>query len=196
MILRLIKPRPSLMSRRERSKALAREIIALYDYSISLNMINNTAYHDRALEKAYLGDYQGAIEDYDICIKQDIISWSAHMQRGRCCAKLGNYKEAIHDFNMVVYHGKPFPEVLEERAKAKFKIKDYPGAIKDCDKVLMENPQNYTTLHLKGDAQLELGNKKDALDSYKEIIKYGEHYFDLVAVKTKVTEMQSRANEK
>jgi len=79
-----------------------KEAILLLTKAIEKNPKNIKAYLDRGVDKSFIKDNKGCIEDYSKVIEIDPGNTLAYLNRGKAKARLTDDVEAITDFNKAV----------------------------------------------------------------------------------------------
>ena len=79
-----------------------KEAIVLLDKAVKKNPQNLYALINRGVDKSFLEDYNGAIEDYTKIIEMDTNNVLAYLNRGKNKARQGNYIGAIEDYSKAI----------------------------------------------------------------------------------------------
>jgi len=79
-----------------------KEAILLLDKAVAKDPNNINALLDRAVDKSYLHNYSGAIEDYSKVIELDTNNGLAFLNRGKNKERLEDHNGAIADFNKAI----------------------------------------------------------------------------------------------
>jgi tetratricopeptide (TPR) repeat protein len=58
-----------------------------------------------------------------------------------------------------------------ERSKEKLRIKDYPGALKELDRAIEINPDDFSSINMRGLVKFELGRHKEALEDFNKVVQ-------------------------
>jgi tetratricopeptide (TPR) repeat protein len=83
-------------------KGKYREAILLLTRAIDKDPKNIKAYLDRGVDKSYIKDHKGSIEDYSKVIELDPGNTLAYLNRGKAKARLKDDIEAINDFTKAI----------------------------------------------------------------------------------------------
>jgi tetratricopeptide (TPR) repeat protein len=100
------------------------EVISLLGHAISLEPSFYSAYYERGLALAYMGDYNAAIIDFSKTIALNPRDAAAFNNRGLAFAKgKKQYDEALSDFNKAIEINPRFAEAYDNRGIA-YRIKN------------------------------------------------------------------------
>ena len=128
-------------------------------------------YSDRALAKANLKDYIGAITDYSKAIELDQKNAVAYTNRGIVKEELRDYAGAIADFDKVIELNPKDLNVCICCANLKINHGDYSGAIADCNKAVGLDPTNAKVYYSRGLAKYNLEDYVGAIADYDKSIE-------------------------
>lgn len=78
------------------------EAIPLLDKALKKDPRNVYALINRGVDKSYLEDFEGAIEDYTKIIEIDSDNALAYLNRGKNKKRIGNFISAIEDFDLAI----------------------------------------------------------------------------------------------
>jgi tetratricopeptide (TPR) repeat protein len=145
--------------------------IADYTQVIRLEPKNINAYQNRAHFRKYSGDPAGAIADYTAIIKISPNNINSYEARAGLLKDQGNLPAALADYgtmlkinprNFAAYSGQL--EIHQQQ-------KNNPGIVAALTGILALYPTNPAYYFLRGDAQMESGNKAQALSDYRRALE-------------------------
>ncbi len=174
----------NLLSSYKVSRKMYEEGIAICTKLIELDPQDYGALYNRAIHKAHLKDFDGALRDMELGMDIDTtLRWIGLNNIGYFIKfEQGDYEGAIEMFNQAIELKPDFSYAYNNRGYAKLKLGDFKGARKDINKALALDPENsyaYKTL-----AQLLLAESKNdaACENLQKAIAlgYNDHYDDEV----------------
>ena len=140
----------------------------LFDLAIKLYPDFTSAYYNRGIAKAELGNYAAAIKDFDKVIELTPDHVGAYYSRGGVKNRLGNYKAAIEDFDKVIELYPDFANAYNSRGGAKYNLGNYKAAIEDFDKAIELYPDFANFYSNRGLAKKALGQQEAAEADFKK----------------------------
>ena len=108
--------------------------MADYDYALSLDPTNVTAYYNRALLKMEVNENNKAIDDFSYVLKSEPTHVMARYNRASLYYKTGQYKKAIVDYDELLKTYPNFQMALYSRSECKRLSGDVKGAEKDYNR--------------------------------------------------------------
>jgi tetratricopeptide (TPR) repeat protein len=169
------------------------EAIKLLDESIIRDSNYLPAYINRAVDKAILEDYNGAIKDYDIVISKDPQNTLALLNRGKNKHRLLNYEGAIYDFQKAINSKggeglrlKYIPnnsvgsgyecsmeEIKLERAVSFYFVGDLSKSFNDIEFCIQNNFESKIALYWRGMIYISSGKKDLGCKDFQESSRLG-----------------------
>ena len=156
--------------------------ISAYDESIRLNPDNFSAYNNRGVAKAALGQHKAAINDYDkaILLKPDYAN--AYSNRGTAKDELKRYGDAIADYDEAIHLKPDFAEAYSNRGNTKGALGQHDAAIADYNEAIRLKPDLAEAWDGRGNAKGALGQHDAAIADYNKAIRlkpdYAEAYMN------------------
>ena len=147
------------------------EAIAGFDKVIGLYPNGLTAYGNRGIAKAQLGDHQAAIADFDKVLHLDPNDAKAYANRGLSKAKLGDLRKAIADFDRAIDLDPDRAETYGNRGIFRAQLGDHRGAIADFDKVIDLDPDDPKAYANRGLAKAQLGDPRAAIADFDKVLR-------------------------
>lgn len=132
-----------------------------------------TAYNHRALAKAELGDYRGAIEDLNMVIAISPTYMDAYLNRGEFYADLEKFDLAIADFKHCLTLSKDEPSALINLGQVLFMQKQYDEALIYLDKVIANGTTIKEAYYNRGLVHAFKGNDQQSLEDLYQAEKLG-----------------------
>jgi tetratricopeptide (TPR) repeat protein len=147
--------------------------ITLFEHALQVTDNNYTAYINRGVAYAALGNNRQAIEDYNKAIEIKPKDEKFYYNRGTAYSKLGDYRQAIVDFDKAIEIKPNYAEAYGNRGFAYSKVDDYRQAIVDYDKAIGIIPEYAETYYNRGFAYWKLGNKQQAIEDLNTAARLG-----------------------
>jgi len=112
-----------------------KEAKSLLDELIAKGGSTKEAYYHRAIAKANLQDFEGAVEDLQEALAQDKTEYQYYYYRAYCNLQLENYQQAISDCDKsLALNADKNPESFLVRGQAKINLSEGAGACEDLVK--------------------------------------------------------------
>lgn len=143
-----------------------------FDESIKLAPKDASAYNERGVLYAKLGNCQQAIKDFDNAINMKPEYAVAYNNRGTMNYQLGNNLRAINDFTKAIEFDPKHSEAYHGRGKANEKLGNYQQAIKDFDNAIEIDPNCRNAYYHRGQVLFfELDNTQQSLKDFDKAIE-------------------------
>lgn len=144
--------------------------------------LSEQGYYESGMEKAKLGDYNGAIDEFTEVIKINPNNARAYYNRGLAKSHKKNFKEAVDDLSKAIIIDLTFVDAWVIRGIILSEdIEDYKGAIKDFSVAIKLNPNDADIFVYRGNAKAYLKEYKSAIDDFNKAIEinvnHGEAYY-------------------
>jgi tetratricopeptide (TPR) repeat protein len=81
------------------------------------------------------------------------------------------YEEAVRQATILVERSPGFAEVWNQRAIALFALNEFHRSIRDCHRALELNPYHFGAASGMGQCYLQLGQRAEALDSFRQALE-------------------------
>ena len=124
----------------------------------------------RSCIKAYMHNYDGAIDDCGKAIKLKPDYAEAYNERGKCKFSL-NDADAVKDFNKAVELDSTYAEAYYNSGLAREKISDYMGAIHELNIAIRFKPNYADAFDHRAISEACLNNYTDAISDFNIAIK-------------------------
>ena len=89
------------------------------------------SYLQQGIEKAIVGDYQGAIHNYGLALEQTPNNADIYYNRGVAYYSVGHTTEAMQDFNQAIQLNPSLAEAYGNRGAVRSVLGDRQGALQD-----------------------------------------------------------------
>jgi tetratricopeptide (TPR) repeat protein len=146
---------------------------ALEDYNrdISMNPKRAEAYYNRGNIQYKLGAWQQALADYNSSIKINPQRVAAFYNRANAKYNLRDKQGAIDDYTRAIVINPTLLAAYSSRGWVKYEVGDYQGSIADYNlAIAMNHPLLSKVYSQKAFAQYELGNRSDAIGSWRKAL--------------------------
>jgi tetratricopeptide (TPR) repeat protein len=146
---------------------------AIDDYSrdITINPKRAEAYYNRGNIRYKLGDWQQALTDYNSSIDVNPHRVAAFYNRANAKYKLRDRQGSIEDYTRAIAINPTLLAAYSSRGWVKYELGDYQGSIADYNlAIAMNHPLLSKIYSQKAFAQYELGNKLDAIGSWRKAL--------------------------
>jgi tetratricopeptide (TPR) repeat protein len=146
---------------------------AIDDYSrdIAMNPKRAEAYYNRGNIRYKLGDWQQALADYSSSIEINPQRVAAFYNRANVKYKLKDKQGAIDDYTRAIAVNPTLLAAYSSRGWVKYELGDYQGSIADNNlAIAMNHPLLSKVYSQKAFAQYELGNKAEAIGSWRKAL--------------------------
>jgi tetratricopeptide (TPR) repeat protein len=146
---------------------------ALADYSrdIMMNPKRAEAYYNRGNIRYKLGDWQQAVADYNSSIEINPQRVAAFYNRANAKYNLKDKQGAIDDYTRAIAINPTLLAAYSSRGWVKYETGDYQGSIVDYNlAIAMNHPLLSKIYSQKAFAQYELGNRSDAIGSWRKAL--------------------------
>jgi tetratricopeptide (TPR) repeat protein len=151
-----------------------------YNRNIMMNPKVAAAYYNRGTAKYKLGDWQQAIEDYDSSIKINPQYVAAFYNRANAKYRLRDKQGALADYSRAIAIAPRFLEAYSSRGWVKYEVGDYDGSVSDNNlAIAMNHPRLGKVYSQKAFAQYELGNRSDAIVSWRKALNLPDMVQDI-----------------
>jgi len=137
-----------------------------FEKAISLDPKMADAWAQRAGNKNWNGDYEGALADYTRAIELDPENGGYYFNRAGIYDELERYDLSVRDWNMALVKGWDEFMCLPGRAQAKLGLKDYKGAMADINKAIGMDSSDPWMLIIRGKIYLGMGDTKKACEDF------------------------------
>jgi tetratricopeptide (TPR) repeat protein/S1-C subfamily serine protease len=128
-------------------------------------------YAHRAMNKSYLGDYKGAIDDYNLIIK-DNPSYEIHyLNRAYIKLNMGDNQGAIADVDRAIKLNPNRDWAYNRRAGIKQQLGDLKGGLEDMNIAIRLNPDEDKNYDWRADIKRDLKDYKGAIEDRDRAIK-------------------------
>jgi tetratricopeptide (TPR) repeat protein len=147
-----------------------------FNAAIRLDPKNANAYCGRGVSKWQLQDFQGAIADYDKAIALNPACGGYYCNRGQAEFSLNRIKQSLADYNAAIELDPASSQAYYNRGLLKATcLKNYTGAVRDFTKAIdfHSDPHAADIFYWRGNARLQLGDYRGAVDDYTEAVKLG-----------------------
>ena len=141
-------------------------VIYAYTKSIESGLDDVTAYNNRGVAKANLGQYRAALADYDRALALDPNNATAYNNRGVAKANLGQYRAALADYDRALVLDQDLAKAYMDRGLAKHNLGQNAEALADFDRALALDPNNATAYTGRGAVKHDLVQYPAALVDY------------------------------
>jgi clan AA aspartic protease (TIGR02281 family) len=162
-------------------------LIIYYKNNVEFNFLrciknlSEKGYYESGIEKAKLGDYDGAIKDFTKAIEINPNNKNTYYNQALVKSKLKNSNGAIEDLSKAIILDLRYVEAWIMRGIFREDIKDYSGAIKDFTIALELKPNNASILLFRGNAKSNSKDYKSAIEDFNKAIEinidYAEAYY-------------------
>jgi tetratricopeptide (TPR) repeat protein len=146
--------------------------IQYYSNAILQNPKDPFAYDERAVAKALLNDFNGAIADENIAIYIDSTKEYFYSDRGFARLKLKEYNEAIKDFNASLKL-EPNQKAYANRGLVFSLLNQHQKAIDDYTKSLAINPNDAEVYYYRGISYKAIKKNIEACGDFKKSNELG-----------------------
>jgi len=136
------------------------EAIEHYNKALSIIPYYASAYCNRGIAYAALGQYQRAIEDYNKAIRLQPDLALVYYNRGNTFSNLGRYQLAVEDFNEAIRLKPDNAVFYYSRGSAYFKFGKYQRAVEDFNEAIRRKPDDANSYNNRGGVYLIQGNNK------------------------------------
>jgi Flp pilus assembly protein TadD len=151
-------------------------------------------YLARGVDKAELGDKQGAIADFSSAIRFKPNDADAYYNRGLAKYELGEKQGAINDYNEAIRLKPDDADAYYGRGVVKSALGEKQGAITDYNKAIRLKPDDADAYYGRGVVKSALGEKQGAITDYNKAIRlkpnYADAYYGRGVVKSALGEKQ------
>ena len=148
--------------------------IKYYNMAIVRDSSNAAIYDDRAISKAMIKDYLGAIEDETWAIQKDSLVSVYFLNRGFAKSEAGFCKEAVKDFNRsILLQPEDNIKAYADRGSAYAKLNEHSNAIKDFTKVIEIVPTAKDAYYLRGLSYIALKKNGQACLDFEKSSELG-----------------------
>lgn len=147
--------------------------ITLFEHTLKVTDNNYTAYYNRGIAYARLGDYRQAIADYDKVIEINPNYQKAYTNRGNTYSRLGNNRQAIEDYDKAIEIDPRYARGYINRGVVYMALGNDRQAIGDYDKAIEINPYGAEAYYKRGAAYSHLGNTGQAIEDLKTAARLG-----------------------
>jgi tetratricopeptide (TPR) repeat protein len=160
--------------------------VASYSRAIELDPEVASAYYNRGLAHAELGDYDEAISNYTRAIDLDPEDASAYYNRGVVHAELGDYDEAISNYTRAIELDPEVAFAYYNRGLAHADLGDYDAALEDFARAIDLDPEYASAYYNLGVVHGRIGDYDAAISNYTRAIEldpeYASAYYNLGVV--------------
>jgi tetratricopeptide (TPR) repeat protein len=126
---------------------------------------------DRGLQRANLGDLEGAIASWENALALNPNLPQAWHNRGSALAHLGRLEEALASYNKAIELNPSDPQAWNDRAYALFNLRRWEEAILCWDKVVELQPNSCESWYNRGIALENWGRLESAIASYNKALE-------------------------
>ena len=148
------------------------EAIADLDLAIRYSPASIKAYINRAIAKAMVKDYPGALADLDWVLAREK-NGEAYLNRGILENELKKYTEAIPDFQEAIKLNGSCSACYYSMGKAYYYMKGYQEAIKSLSTCIAINPSDGNAYYYRALSYMETGKRDSSCSDLEQANKLG-----------------------
>ena len=170
------------------------ESIDYYNEALRINPYYASAYCNRGIAYAALGQHQRAIGNYNKAIQLQPELFLAYYNRGNAYAELGRYQSAIEDFNKAFSLKPDSIDLYNSRGNAYTALGQHRQALEDFNNAIRINSNNAVVYNNRGAIWGKLGQYQRAVEDFNEAIYLKQDYAD--AYNNRAMAYLNQANKK
>jgi tetratricopeptide (TPR) repeat protein len=153
------------------------------------------AFHGTGLQKAAVGDRNGAIADFTRAIELDPEFVDALTERGRAYSSGGDREKALEDYGRALQLDPNNVEILNDRGSVRLARENLEGAIADFDRAIELDPTFTQARINRGNARREKGDLDGAIADWEQALKLEPEHSQAARIQAGIEKLRRQLDE-